>query len=235
MGSCEIYVTSYRRKWYLNLLGTFFWIEIFRSALDLLFTIQMHKKETYNYEIGAWLISNICRNLVKANESPPNLKGEKLALQYYIKLKKSRNPGWNTTLDQRYRHVFQRKEKAMKNFWFRMEAMIQEIEKTLSGIPNRIIPNILAWSLRIPEINLILCKSHKTRTHSYEELDKSKSFFPHTHTSSQVDQNTKMRQDVKQCKPRKYKRNICLKRLQFSMQKICAIDLAHDFISRRKN
>ena len=64
---------------------------------------------------------------VEVNESPPNLRYNKLVLQYYTKLKASSiNSIYRSTFKLKYRNLFQQKEKAIKIFGLQIEPICGE-------------------------------------------------------------------------------------------------------------
>lgn len=70
--------------------------------------------------------------------------------------------------------------------------------------------------MRILKNNLNLCKSHRTSAHPLtfqEELEKkSNTIIPDIHTSSRMDRNTKINNDVQQYKTKKNNKEISSKR-----------------------
>ena len=85
----------------------------------------------------------------------------------------------------KFKELFQGNEKAIKPFGLQMETIIGEAEVNLTEIHKTIIPDILPWTIRTPNIILTLRKFHKNETHPLifqEELEKVKEKYPkHLH------------------------------------------------------
>ena len=80
-----------------------------------------------------------------------------------------------------YKELFQKNEKSIKPFGLRMETIIGEAEVDLTEIHKTIIPDIPPWTIRTPNIILMLCKFHENKTHPLifqEELEKVKEKYP---------------------------------------------------------
>lgn len=87
--------------------------------------------------------------------------------------------------------------------------------------------------MRILKNNLNLCKSHRTSAHPLtfqEELEKkSNTIIPDIHTSSRMDRNTKINNDVQQYKTKKIIKKYLLKETSI----LNAIELTLDIISKK--
>ena len=60
-----------------------------------------------------------------ANEAPANIRSNKLATQYYAKLKSCpTNSAYNVTFHPRYGELFEKRENAIKPFGLRMKSML---------------------------------------------------------------------------------------------------------------
>ena len=80
----------------------------YQKQLDLI------HHESLRLVLGAFRTSPIDSLYAEAHEAPLQIRSEKLALQYYTKLKSSRsNPAYDCTFDPKYRQYFDQKEKSI--------------------------------------------------------------------------------------------------------------------------
>ena len=102
---------------------------------------------------GAFRTSPAESLYAEANKGPANIRSHKLALQYYVKLKLCpANPAHYNTFYPKYKELFQKNEKAIKTFSFRIET-IGEVYMNLTEIHKTIMPDIQTWTIRTPNIN----------------------------------------------------------------------------------
>ena len=91
----------------------------------------------------------------------------------------------NDTFYPKYKELYQKNEKVIKPFGFRMETIMGEVDMDLTEIHQTIIPDIQHWTIRTQNINLTLRKSPQNKTHSLifqEELEKIKErYLKHSH------------------------------------------------------
>ena len=85
--------------------------------------------------LEAFITSPIDSLYTEAHESPLRIRSEKLALQYYNKLKSSlSNPAYDCTFDPKYRQYFDQKENSIRPFGLRMEPILKESTIPLNNI-----------------------------------------------------------------------------------------------------
>ena len=102
----------------------------------------------------------------EANEATANIRSNKLATQYYAKLKSCpSNPAYNATFHPRYGELFEKREKAIKPFGLWMKSMLQESEISVKNIHQDIFPKTPPWILEKPEVILKLNELPKTKVH----------------------------------------------------------------------
>merc|ERR1711911_337220 len=90
--------------------------------------------------LGAFRTSPIESLYADANESPLELRREKLALQYYTKLKSCpSNPAYDCSFNPKYKPLFDRKQNAIKPFGLRMETILEESEIPLTDTHDSIL------------------------------------------------------------------------------------------------
>ena len=89
---------------------------------------------------------------------PPQLRYEKLALQYYTKLK-------SCLSNPKYEQHFEKKEKFIKAFDRRMKSTLKETNISLNDIHESILPQTPPWIIKKPEVIFELNELPKTKTH----------------------------------------------------------------------
>ena len=103
--------------------------------------------------LGAYRTSPVESLYIEANEPPLKLRREKLALQYYTKLKSCLlNSAYDCTFNPKYKQYFKQKEKSIKPFGLQVKSTLQESislndihESTLLQTPPWLLKN-LKWS-----------------------------------------------------------------------------------------
>ena len=129
--------------------------------------------ESLRLVLGAFRTSPIDSLYAEAYEAPLQIRSEKLALQYYTKLKSSlSNPAYDCTFDPKYRQYFDQKEKSIRPFGLRMEPILKESTIPLNNIHKSILPQISPWIIKNPKVNLQLNQLHKTKTHLFTYQEK---------------------------------------------------------------
>ena len=123
--------------------------------------------------LGAFQTSPVECLFTEANEAPANIRSNKLATQYYAKLKSCpRNPAYNAIFHPRYGELFEKREKAIKLFGLRMKSMLQQSKISVKDIHQDILPKITPWILEKPEVILKLNELPKTKTHPCTYIEK---------------------------------------------------------------
>lgn len=116
--------------------------------------------------LGAFRTSPVESLFVEANEYPPQIRSEKLALQYYLKIKSTpSNPAYENIFNPKYKYLFESNEKTIKPFGLRMDSILKETEIITTNIHNHLIPNIPPWKIKTPNVNLSLKELQKAKTH----------------------------------------------------------------------
>ena len=189
--------------------------------------------------LGAFRTSPIDSLYTEAHEAPLQSRSEKLALQYYTKLKSSPpNPAYDCTFDPKYRKYFDQKEKSIRPFGLRMEAILKKASIPLDNIHKSTLPQIPPWIIKNPKVNLQLNQPHKTKTHPFTYQEKHQNIlqqYPNylcIYTDGSKDHNKTARAAV-------LNKIIKTKALPMDSSiftaEACAIDLALDIISKEKH
>ena len=189
--------------------------------------------------LGAFRTSPVESLYTEANETPPKLRCNKLALMYYTKLKSNKkNPAYNNTFHPKYRDLFLQKEKAIKPFGLRMEELTKEANLPIEKIQDSYLPEIAPWTITTPEVDISLSVLNKQNTHplifqeKFEEIREKYNQFNHIYTDGSKQEETTSCAAI-------YGRKIKKKRLpkvtSIFNAELCAINLALDLASEEKS
>ena len=142
---------------------------LIRSKLDYGSSIYQSARKTYlkilnpichgglRLVLGAFRTSPVESLYAEANEAPANIRNNKLATQYYAKLKSCpSNPAYNATFHLRYGELFEKREKAIKPYGLRMKSMLQQSKISIKNIHQDILPKTPPWILEKPKVILKL-------------------------------------------------------------------------------
>ena len=144
--------------------------------------------------LGAFRTSPVESLYTETNEAPLELRREKLALQYYLKLKSCpSNPAFECTFNPKYKPLFSRKENVIKTFGLRMETILEESEIPIDNIHESIISENPPWTLKQPKVILDLTNTPKTNTQpaifleKFEDIKNNYNDFTHIYTDGSKD------------------------------------------------
>ena len=112
--------------------------------------------------LGAFRTSPVDALYTEAHEAPLQLRCEKLALQYYTKLKSCPfNPTYDCIFNPKYEQHFEKKEKSKKPFGLRMK----ESNISLDDIYESILPQTPPWIIKKTKRIFELNELPKTKIH----------------------------------------------------------------------
>ena len=150
---CFIYGTA--RKTYLKELNT-----IYHQGLRL--------------TLGAYSTSPVESLYTEVDEPPLILRCEKLALQYFTKLKSCpSNPACDCIFNPKYKQHFERKEKSIKLFGLWMKSTLQEsIIPSNNNIHESTLPQTPPWIIKKTKMILKPNELSKIKTHPSTYQDK---------------------------------------------------------------
>ena len=173
--------------------GCFIYGSARKSYLKILDTIH---HQGLRIILGAFRTSPIESLYAETNEAPLQLRREKLALQYYLKLKSCpSNPAYECTFNPKYKPLFSRHEKVIKPFGIRMETILEESEIPINNIHETIISDNPPWTLKQPEVILDLTNTPKANTHPatflerFDEIKNNFNDFTNVFTDGSKDDN----------------------------------------------
>ena len=195
--------------------------------------------ESLRLALGAFRTSPIDSLYAKAHKVPLQIRSEKLALQYYTKLKSPpSNPEYDCTFETKYGQYFDQKEKSIRPFGLCMEPILKESTIPLNNIHKSILPQIPPWIIKNPKVNLQLNQLHKTKTHPFTYQKKHQNILQQhpdylcIYTDGSKDNN-------KTACAAALNKIIKTKALTMGSSiftaEACAIDLALDIISKEKH
>ena len=105
--------------------------------------------------LGALRTSPIESLYFEANEAPLSLRREKLALQYFTKLRSCpSNPAFDCTINPKYQELFARKESSIPTFGIRIKSVLENSGISNENVHQTIIPEVPFWTLHQPKVNL---------------------------------------------------------------------------------
>lgn len=122
--------------------------------------------------LGAYPTSPIESLHVEANEPPLQLRKEKLATQYYLKLSSCPNPTHDCVLTPNQKEKFNLNTNKIKTLGLRMEGIIQENNILSHQILKTNQSNIPPWIIKNRNIILSLNKLSKSKTHPTTYIEK---------------------------------------------------------------
>ena len=172
-------------------------------------------------------------------EATCNIRGNKLATQYYAKLKSCpSNPAYNTTFHRRYGELFEKREKAIKPFGLQMKSMLQHSKISVKNIHQDIFPKTPPWILEKPEVILKLNELPKTKMHPCTYIEKFHHIVSHKPEDLHVFTDGSKDHSRTACAA-VLNKIICKKALPMESSiftaEVCAIDLVLNIISRDKH
>ena len=103
--------------------------------------------------LGAFRTSPVASLYVEADEPSLYSRGEKLSLQYALRLTANpSNPAHVVTFPPNYADLYERKPKAIKSFGIRISTLLESANIKPQNDEKHFTPNIPAWCMKQPEI-----------------------------------------------------------------------------------
>ena len=175
---CQMLLKLYRALVHSQLdYGSFIYRSARKSYIKKLDPIH---HEGLRLVLGAFKTSPVDSLYTKAHETPLQLRSEKLALQYCIKLKSCpSNPAYDCIFQSKYKQQFEQKERTIKPFGLRMEPILKESTISLANVHKSIITQIPPWIIKKPKAILQLSELPKTKTHLSTYIEKFHTILLH--------------------------------------------------------
>ena len=113
--------------------------------------------------LGAFRTSPIESLQVEANEPPLNIRRNRLAVQYAIKVKSnSTNPTHESIFDPKFSALFENRPKTIPPLSFRIQNILHGINLDLAVVSPSQLPTIDPWTLKLPPVHFTLHTENKS-------------------------------------------------------------------------
>ena len=197
-------------------------------SIDLLGSPTLKSSTQSRLVLRAFRTSPIISLYTEVHEAPLQLRCEKLALQYYTKLKSCpSNPAYNCNFNPKYK-----KKIPIKLFGLWMEPILQESAIPFTNVHKSILPQIPSWIIKKPQVILQLNKLPKTKTHPNTCLEKFHTILLHHPDNQYIFMDGSKDSNKTACtavlNKTIHKKALPMKSFFFTAE-VCAIDLAHHF------
>ena len=117
--------------------------------------------------LGAFRSSPVESLYVEANEPPLEIRREKLALQYTIKLKANPgNPAYDVVFNPTYQHLYANKDSATDSFGIYCKKVLKEAKMAVGEIAINSIPDVPIWDSEPVTGDFTLSEFDKSSTSS---------------------------------------------------------------------
>ena len=139
--------------------------------------------------LGAFRSSPVESLYVEAHEPPLEIRRDKLALQYVIKLKANpENPAYNVVFNPKHQELYKDKESAIDSFKIHCKKLLKEAQIDVGEIAVNSIPDVPIWDSKPVTVDFTLSEFDKSSTSStifksrFNELRQKYSDFCHIYT-----------------------------------------------------
>ena len=117
--------------------------------------------------LGAFRSSPVESLYVEAHEPPLEIRREKLALQYTIKLKANPgNPAYDVVFNPKYQHLYANKDSATDSFGIYCKKLLKEAKMDVGEIAINSIPDVPIWDSEPVTVDFTLSEFDKSSTSS---------------------------------------------------------------------
>ena len=117
--------------------------------------------------LGAFCSSPVESLYVEAHEPPLEIRREKLALQYIIKLKANPgNPAYDVVFNPKYQHLYANKDSTTDSFEIYCKKLLKEIKMDVGEIAINSIPDVPIWDSEPVTVDFTLSEFDKSSTSS---------------------------------------------------------------------
>ena len=117
--------------------------------------------------LGAYRSSPVESLYVEAHEPPLEIRREKLALQYTIKLKANPgNPAYDVVFNLKYQHLYANKDSATDSFGLYCKKLLKEAKMDVGEIAINSIPDVPIWDSEPVTVDFTLSECDKSSTSS---------------------------------------------------------------------
>ena len=139
--------------------------------------------------LGAFRSSPVESLYVEAHEPPLEIRRDKLALQYVLKLKANpENPAYDVVFNPKHKELYKDKESATDSFGIHCKKLLKEAKINVGEIAINSIPDVPIWDSKPVTVDFTLSEFDKSSTSStifksrFNELRQKYSDFCHIYT-----------------------------------------------------
>ena len=139
--------------------------------------------------LGAFRSSPVESLYVEAHEPPLEIRRDKLALQYILKLKANpENPAFDDVFNPKHQELYRNKESATDSFGIHCKKLLKEAKIDVGEIAINSIPDVPIWNSEPVTVDFTLSEFDKSPTSSaifksrFNELRQKYSDFCHIYT-----------------------------------------------------
>ena len=133
-----------------------------KTALDKLDPVH---NQGLRLSLGAFRSSPVESLYVEAHEPPLEIRKNKLALQYVLKLKANpKNPAYDVVFNPKHQELYKDKESAIDSFGIHCKKLLKEAEIDVGEIAINSIPDVPIWDSKPVTVDFTLSDFDKTST-----------------------------------------------------------------------
>ena len=115
--------------------------------------------------LGAFRSSPVESLYVEAHEPPLEIRRDKLALQYVLKLKaKPENPDYDVVFNPKHQELYKNKESATDSFGIHCKKLLKEAKIDVGEIAINSIPDVPIWDSKPVTVDFTLSEFDKSST-----------------------------------------------------------------------
>ena len=119
------------------------------------------------FSLGAFRSSPVENLYVEAHEPPLEIRREKLALQYILKLKANpENPAYDVVFNPKYQILYADKESATDSFGIHCKKLLNKAKIDIGEIVINSIPDVPIWDSEPVTVDFTLSEFDKSSTSS---------------------------------------------------------------------
>ena len=163
---------------------------VYRSASKTALTkLDPVHNQGLRLSLGAFRSSPVESLYVEAHEPPLEIRKDKLALQYVLKLKANpENPAYDVVFNAKHQELYKDKESATDSFGIHCKKLMKEAKIDVGVFAINSIPDVPIWDSKPVTVDFSLSEFDKSSTSStifksrFNELRQKYSYFCHIYT-----------------------------------------------------
>ena len=143
------------------------WVFYWPTCLILYLLDYFHHNQGLSLSLGAFRSSPVESLYVEAHEPPLEIRREKLALQYILKLKANPgNPAYYVVFNPKYQILYADKESATDSFGIHCKKLLKKAKIDVGEIAINSIPDVPIWDSEPVTVDFTLSEFDKSSTSS---------------------------------------------------------------------